>query len=87
MLKSTPIIKVIDLKYKIRHDANDWFGGFQLILSNGISSPVFTAKGQDDTNLQQFAIADYSIVKRIKGSELNNSGYPLHKLFFGKRDG
>jgi hypothetical protein len=27
------------------------------------------------------------MVKRIKGSILNNEGYPLHKLSFGKRDG
>ena len=48
---------------------------------------MFTANGQDATNLQSFAIADYSVVKRIKGSEMNNGGYPLHKLSFGKRDG
>ncbi len=37
--------------------------------------------------MQSFAVADYSLVKRIKGSILNNEGYPLHKLSFGKRDG
>ena len=87
MLKSTPNIKVADLKYKIKSDNNSYFGAFQLILSNGKSSPVFTSNGQDATNLQSFAVTDYSMVKRIKGSELNNSGYPLHKISFGKKDG
>ena len=68
MLRRTKIIKVVDLKFKLKSDHPIWFGGFQLILSNGTSSPVFTAKGQDETNLQSFPIADYSAVKRIKGS-------------------
>jgi hypothetical protein len=87
MLKSTPNIKVADLKYKIKSDCNSYFGAFQLILSNGKSSPVLTSNGQDATNLQSFAVTDYSMVKRIKGSELNNSGHPLHKISFGKKDG
>jgi hypothetical protein len=43
ILKSTPSIKVADLKYKKRSDDNSFFGGFQIILSNGKSSPVFNA--------------------------------------------
>ena len=35
MLKSNPIIKVVDLKYKPKSNNNGYFGGFQLILSNG----------------------------------------------------
>jgi len=45
MLKSTPNIKVADFKYKIKSDDKNWFGAFQLILSNGKSSPVFTSNG------------------------------------------
>ena len=84
MLKTTPIIKAADLKYKKKSDNNSYFGGFQLILSNGKSSPVFLADVQDATNLQSFAIADYSVVKRIKGSDGSNQ---LQKLSFSKRDG
>jgi hypothetical protein len=84
MLKSTPSIKVKDLKYKKRSNNNSWFGGFQLILSNGTSSPVFLASGQDATNLQSFGVADYSVVKKIKGSYNSND---LSKLNFAKRDG
>jgi hypothetical protein len=87
MLKKTPHIKVADLKYKKKSDSTLYFGGFQVILSNGISSPVFTSKGQDETNLQSFFVNDYSLIKRIKGSELNNASHPLHKLSFGKKDG
>ena len=87
MLKNKLNIKVADLKYKNWNSNNDWFGGFQIILSNGTASPVFKAAGQDEKNMQSFAIADYSVVKRIKGSELNSTGWPLHKLSFGKRDG
>ena len=43
MLKTTPIIKAADLKYKKKSDNTYYFGGFQLILSNGKSSPVFLA--------------------------------------------
>jgi hypothetical protein len=86
MLKSTRNIKVADLKYKKRSDNNSYFGGFQLILSNGKSSAVFTSNGQEATNMQSFAVTDYSLVKTIKGSELNN-GNPLHKLSFGQRNG
>ena len=45
MLKSTPNIKVADLKYKKKDGNSSWFGGFQLILSNGTSSPVFLCNG------------------------------------------
>ena len=86
MLQSTPNIKVADLKYKKKSNSDSYFGGFQLILSNGKSSPVFLCNGQDETNLQSFGIADYSVVKRIKGSKLTDN-YSLHKLSFGKRDG
>ena len=47
---------------------------------------MFTGKDRDGTNLQSFAVSNYSLVKKIKGSE-NHVGYPLHKLSFGKRDG
>jgi hypothetical protein len=45
MLKNTPNIKVADFKYKLRSDSKNWFAAFQLILSNGKSSPVFTSNG------------------------------------------
>jgi hypothetical protein len=45
MLKSSLNIKVADLKYKIKSNNNARFGAFQLILSNGKSSPVFTSDG------------------------------------------
>ena len=78
-------IKVQDLKYK--KDTvynNNYFGGFQLILSNGVSSPLFTGTGQGAQGLQSFAIPDFSQVKRINGTKSNDW---LYGLSFGKKDG
>ncbi len=59
-----------------------------MILSNGVSSPVFTANDQNDQGLQSFAIPDYSVVKRVKGTQQGGDGsYWLSKLSFGKKDG
>jgi hypothetical protein len=59
-----------------------------VILSNGVSSPVFTANDQNDQGLQSFAIPDYSVVKRVKGTQQGGEGsYWLSKLSFGKKDG
>ena len=49
-------IKVEDLLYKNWKKDEKRFGGFQLILSNGISSPVFTSKDQTDQNLKSINI-------------------------------
>ena len=45
---------------------------------------MFLASGQDATNLQSFGVADYSVVKKIKGS---NTSDQIQKLNFTKRDG
>ena len=55
-----------------------------MILSNGTSSPVFTAQGENDQNMQSFNIHDYSLVKRVNGSK---DGTTVHKLSFIKKDG
>ena len=76
--------KIKDLKYKICSKDKDYFGAFQVVLSNGTSSPVFTAQGENDQNMQSVNIQDYSLVKRVNGSKTGNS---VHKLSFMKRDG
>jgi hypothetical protein len=68
MLKNNIAIKVKELKYKKNTSNCGFFGGFQLVLSNGTSSPVFLATGQDAQGLQAVAIPDYSQVKRINGT-------------------
>ncbi len=45
---------------------------------------MFLASGQDATNLQSFGIPDYSVVKKIKGSDTSNY---LTKLNFARKDG
>ena len=86
-------IKVKDLKYdKASYfSANDWwkcFSGFQLILSNGVSSPVFTYSGYKARKLKSFDIPDYSLVKRVNGTEQNYwKSRELAGLSFAKKDG
>ena len=82
--KNNIAIKVKDLMYKKSTGSSKYFGGFQLILSNGVSSPVFTCTDQDASGLQSFAIPDYSQVKRINGTNQNDW---IHGLSFGKKDG
>ena len=43
MLNNTKI-RIKELKYQPRPPGNDVFGAFQVILKNGVSSPIFTAK-------------------------------------------
>ena len=63
-------IKVQDLKYKKNTvNSENYFGGFQLIFSNGVSSPLFTGTSQGAQGLQSFAIPDFSQVKRINGTQ------------------
>jgi len=64
----------------------DGFSAFQLILSNGESSPVFAAKGENNKNLQAFTISDFAAIKRVKGNKKESVG-SLNKLCFSKKDG
>ncbi len=84
MLKNNIAIKLKDLKYNQNTYDKNYFGGFQVILSNGVASPVFTTCGQDAQGLQSFTIPDYSQVKRINGTATNCW---LSNLSFGKKDG
>ena len=47
MVKNIPT-KIQVLKHKKSTSNGRYFGAFQVILSNGISSPVFTASGTND---------------------------------------
>ena len=76
-------LKIKDLKYKICSKDKDYFGAFQVVLSNGTSSPVFTGLGENDQNMQSVIVQDYAMVKRVNGS----TGSYIHKLIFKKKDG
>ena len=54
------------------------------MLSNGISSPVFTAPNTNDQDMKSVNIQDYSLVKRVNGT---TQGSNLCYLIFSKRDG
>jgi hypothetical protein len=75
--------RIKDLKFKICSKENWLFGAFQVVLSNGVCSPVFTGKGENDQNMQSVNIQDYAIVKRVNCSQ----GSAIHKLSFKKKDG
>lgn len=72
------------MKYKICSKNKEVFGALQVILSNGSSSPVFTAKYENDKDMQTFDVQDYAMVKRVNGSD---SGSAIHKLSFTQQDG
>jgi hypothetical protein len=76
--------RIKDLKFKICSNDNRFFGAFQVVLSNGVCSPVFTGKGENDQNMQSVNIQDYAIVKRVNGSKGDSC---IHKLSFKKKDG
>ena len=67
MVKNIPT-KIQVLKHKKSTKNSNLFGAFQVILSNGISSPVFTAPGTNDQDMQSFNIPDFSLVKRVNGT-------------------
>ena len=82
MLKDIPR-KIKHLKYK---KSGDYFGAFQVVLSNGISSPVFNTDSTNVQNMQSCNISDYSLVKKIKGTK-QNGDYYLRCLIFCKENG
>ena len=55
-----------------------------MVLSNGVSSAVFTAPGTNDQDMLSFNIPDYSQVKRVNGTK---QGLNLCCLIFSKKDG
>jgi hypothetical protein len=63
---------------------SNYFGAFQVILSNGVASPVFNAANQ---NFQYMMTSDtdYSLVKRINGTK--QGGSYLSCLILSKKDG
>ena len=76
---------MIDLKYQNSTKFNSYFGAFQVILSNGISSPVFNADSTNGKNMQSFKVADYSLVKRVNGSKQDGgNGHSLRCLIFSQ---
>ena len=76
MLMNGPI-RIQDLKYRTRSDKLR-FSVFQLSLSNGILSPVFAAKVQNDQNLVSIGIKDYAIVKRVKGTKQQTTNFCIN---------
>ena len=75
-----------DLKYQSSAYNSNYFGAFQVILSNGMASPVFKANSNDGQALQSCNIPEFSLVKRVNGSKQSGGKY-LRSLIFSKKDG
>ena len=68
MAQNIPV-KIQVLKYqRSTYSEGKHFGAFQVILSNGMSSPVFNATNTNDQGMQWVNIPDYSLVKRVNGT-------------------
>ncbi len=74
MVQNMPT-KIIDFKHKTNTGFSSCFGAFQVVLSNGIASPVMKGKSETDTGLQSLPIKDYSQVKIINGTKQENGNY------------
>jgi hypothetical protein len=77
--------KIIDLNHQKSTTDSGLFGAFQVILSNGISSPVFNAASTKVQDMQSFLVSDYSLVKRVNGTKLGVAF--LGCLILSKKDG
>jgi hypothetical protein len=75
-----------DIKYQKSSCNSNFFGAFQIILSNGVASPVFIARSDDGQALHSINIPDFSLVKRVNGSKQNGDNH-LRYLIFNKKDG
>ena len=62
--------KIKDLKYKqiSYNDGSKYFDAFQVILSNGISSPILKGGYKNIQEMQSFNVPDFSLVKRVNGT-------------------
>jgi hypothetical protein len=61
-------IKIRDFEFKISTNYPSYFGAFQVILSNGMISPVFNVNENNDQDIQSLNITEYSLVKRVNGT-------------------
>ncbi len=86
MVKNLPT-KIKTLKYqKIQYAGVIFFGAFQVILSNGMASPVFNCGPKNGQLVQSFNVPNYSLVKRINGTK-NHDDYWIFCLTFSKKNG
>ena len=82
MPKDQPIRAEV-LKWKVSNACGSYFGGIQVILSNGVASPLFLAKDQNSDNLQEIKINSDNT--QIRGTY--NSTILLSVHFLAKNGG
>jgi hypothetical protein len=74
-----------DFKYQRSTVDSRFFGAFQVILSNGVESPIFKAHSNDGKALESCKIPDFSLVKKVNGSKQRTDS--LRCLIFSKKFG
>lgn len=62
-------IEIAKLRWKKSSQNSNYFGAIQVVLTNGIKSPVFLANGEKAENLIEVAISPQ--IRRIKGTANN----------------
>ena len=75
-------VQVVKLRWK-KSSYCDCFGAIQVVLSNGIESPVFLAENQTADNLTEVPINACNIA-RIRGTNNNNW---LYEIVLQDKDG
>ena len=74
-------IQAVGFKWK---KSGDYIGAFQVIMSNGCNSPVFSSKEMNADNLQEVKITPQ--VKKIRGTT-NMGGKYAKNIYFQAKDG
>ena len=75
-------IQVAKLRWKKNSNSNAYFGAIQVVLSNGVESPVFLGKTQTAQDMIEVPITP--AIRKIRGS-INN--YWLFQVIFQSKEG
>ena len=76
------LIEASELKWKVSSKYTDVIGAIQITYSNGVSSPVFLGKDQNENDLK--SVVFNSQIKKIRGSI--NSDW-IRYIHFQDKDG
>ena len=71
MLKTGLTFKVKSFSFKESTYCSDRFGAIQVNLTNGKSSPVFTAVDQSPSGLKTINIPDSSLIRKVVGRSID----------------
>ena len=73
-------VRAVKLRWKNNRQNADYFGAIQVVLSNGVESPVFFGRTQNADNLREIALSPE--IKKIRGTK--NGEWPTQVIFQNK---